>query len=58
MAFNTLADLWAMGTHGVYVWSAYGFSILVLLALIWNTLSTRRTVRKKLRKRLLRDQTT
>ena len=58
MAFNSLADFLAMGTHGVYVWSAYGFSFLVLLALIWSTLSTRRAVRKKLRNRLLKGKRT
>lgn len=46
-----------MGTHGLYVWSAYGFSALVLAWLVWNTLSTRRKTRDTLRKRFLRNQT-
>jgi heme exporter protein D len=56
MAFDSFADFLAMGRHGFYVWSAYGFSILVLVALTCNTLITRRKVRKKLHKRLIRDQ--
>lgn len=31
MQFDSLAALWQMGGHGLYVWSAYGISLLVLL---------------------------
>ncbi|NLQ16568.1 heme exporter protein CcmD [Marinomonas sp. M1K-6] len=56
MAFNNLTEFLAMGTHGAYVWSAYGFSVLALIWLVWNTLSTRQKTRNILRKRLLRNQ--
>ncbi|WP_239544560.1 heme exporter protein CcmD [Marinomonas foliarum] len=46
-----------MGAHGLYVWSVYGFSSLVLTWLIWDTLSTRRKTRDRLRKRFMRNQT-
>jgi len=57
MAFDTLVDFLTMGRHGSYVWSAYGFSLLALVWLMWNTLATRRKIREKFRKRYLRDQT-
>ena len=56
MAFNSLTEFLMMGTHGVYVWSAYGFSALALVWLVWNTLATRRKTRDTLRKRFLRNQ--
>lgn len=31
MSFSGFADFLAMGTHGPYVWSAYGLTCLVLL---------------------------
>ncbi|GIZ12145.1 heme exporter protein CcmD [Pseudomonas sp. NCCP-436] len=30
MSFSSFAEFLAMGTHGVYVWSAYGISLTVL----------------------------
>jgi heme exporter protein D len=57
VAFNNLNDFLAMGAHGLYVWSVYGFSSLVLTWLIWDTLSTRRKTRDRLRKRFMRNQT-
>ena len=56
MAFDNVTEFLAMGTHGLYVWSAYGVSILALLLLTWNTLSQRHQIKKKLRKRFLRDK--
>jgi len=35
-AFDSLADFFAMGRHGLYVWTAYGFAALVV---IYNQLS-------------------
>jgi heme exporter protein D len=57
MAFDTFFDFLAMGKHGSYVWSAYGFSIFALIVLTWNTLAKRRKIRGKLVKRYLRNQT-
>ncbi len=44
MVFNTLSDFIIMEGHGVYVWSAYGVALLVVL---YNLL-TPVIVRKKL----------
>ena len=30
MSFASFAEFVAMGNHGLYVWSAYGISLLVL----------------------------
>ncbi|WP_421855140.1 heme exporter protein CcmD [Marinomonas sp.] len=57
MAFNSFSEFLMMGTHGVYVWSVYGFSALALAWLVWSTLVTRRKTRDRLRKRFLRNQT-
>lgn len=57
MAFNNLNDFFAMGTHGLYVWSVYGFSSLALTWLIWNTFFIRRKTLDQLYKRFMRNQT-
>ena len=38
-----MAEFFAMGGYGVYVWSAVGMSVAVL---IWNWFSARRQMRK------------
>ncbi|SUO96417.1 heme exporter protein CcmD [Suttonella ornithocola] len=50
MAFDSLADFLQMGTHGPYVWAAYGIFLTALIGIhIWiarryrrllNTLNT------------------
>ncbi|RLA51091.1 MAG: heme exporter protein CcmD [Gammaproteobacteria bacterium] len=32
--FASLADFFAMGGHGAYVWSAYGITAIVLILLV------------------------
>ena len=34
MAFDSMADFLAMGTHGFYVWLTYGTTFVVLGALV------------------------
>lgn len=48
MAFESFADFLAMGTHGPYVWAAYGLSIAII---VWNVLQP-----LLLRRRRLREQ--
>ncbi len=31
MSFNSFSDFLAMGGHGLYVWSAYGVTVVVFL---------------------------
>jgi heme exporter protein D len=55
MAFETFADFLQMGRHGVYVWSAYAFSIFVLIGLGWESVVARKSQMKQLNKRLYRE---
>jgi len=56
MAFNSLADFFAMGGYGFYVWLAYGISFLGLLALIINTLAKRKKILKAVNQRIAREE--
>lgn len=61
MYFDTFADFIAMGTHGPYVWSAYGLTILVVvlnfMAIARQRKNTLATIRQKLvRQELARQQ--
>ena len=35
MRFDTLQEFLTMGGHGVYIWLAYGITLLVLTANLW-----------------------
>ena len=49
-----MSDFLAMGGHGVYVWTAYGLSLLVLVAAgAWPLLGMRALVRGLKRRRQL-----
>ncbi|MBM7059524.1 heme exporter protein CcmD [Pseudomonas sp. UL073] len=51
MSFASFADFLAMGHHGLYVWTAYGISLSVLLlnvALPW--LARRRYLQEEARR--------
>ncbi|HEY7866096.1 MAG TPA: heme exporter protein CcmD [Psychromonas sp.] len=56
MAFNSLADFFAMGGYGFYVWLAYGISFLGLLVLIINTLIKRKKILKAVNQRIAREE--
>ena len=51
MYFDSLTDFLAMGDHGVYVWSAYGISLALLLSNIWLALRSNRLTRARLARR-------
>lgn len=36
MAFDSIAEFWAMGGHAAYVWSAWGITALLLWAIVWH----------------------
>lgn len=46
MSFDSFGEFLAMGGHGLYVWLAYGASIIVVIA---NVVSVRRVRRRYLR---------
>lgn len=56
MQFHSFAEFIAMGTHGFYVWLAYGFAALVVA---WNVLQPilqRRRLLKQQAQRLRREK--
>ena len=56
MAFDSLADFFAMGGHALYVWLAYGATYLVLATLAWHSLTGHRKQRQLLRQQRKRLQ--
>lgn len=55
MSFNSFAEFLAMGNHGVYVWSAYGISLAILLLNVVLPLMTRQRYFKNEARRLRRE---
>lgn len=56
MAFESLSEFLKMGTHGVYVWSTYGISVIALVGLLFSTRRSNAQLRKQLKKRYQREQ--
>lgn len=51
MSFASFSDFLAMGHHGLYVWSAYGISLLVLVVNVaWPVLARRRYLQQEARR--------
>jgi heme exporter protein D len=48
MHWNSLADFFAMGGHGLYVWGSFGVTALVMLLETWLTLRRQRAIRLRL----------
>jgi len=42
VSFDSWSEFFAMGGHGFYVWLSYGLSLLVVLANVLATRSSRR----------------
>mgnify|MGYP001084924269 CR=1 FL=1 len=55
MNFNSFAEFLAMGNHGIYVWSAYGISLAILLLNVVLPLMTRQRYFKNEARRLRRE---
>ena len=47
MSFETFADFLAMGNHGVYVWSSY---VITLVVLLWNVVAPGVAMKKEMAK--------
>jgi heme exporter protein D len=41
MAFDSLTDFWAMGTHGMYVWTSYALTFSTIVLLLWHAKKAR-----------------
>lgn len=56
MAFDSLSAFLAMGGHGVYVWSAWGVTGLLLVGVVLHARAERRALLRDLRRRARRTQ--
>ncbi len=56
MSFSSFSEFLAMGTHGVYVWSAYGISLVVLLLNVVLPILARRRYLQDEARRLRREE--
>lgn len=55
MSFASFAEFLSMGRHGVYVWSAYGLCLLVLIVNVAGPLLARRRYLQQEALRLRRE---
>ncbi|MFB8828491.1 heme exporter protein CcmD [Azotobacter sp. CWF10] len=56
MSFSSFAEFAAMGNHGLYVWSAYGISLAVLVINVAGPLLARRRYLQEEARRLRREE--
>ena len=56
MYFDSFGAFLQMGTHGPYVWSAYGIFLLLVAGNLWLARRSERRVREHLRRLQRRDQ--
>ena len=56
MYFDSFAEFLRMGNHGLYVWVAYGSTLLVLLSAFFITRSMSRSVEENIRWAILSRQ--
>lgn len=54
-AFTSMADFFAMGGYGFYVWLSFGLSLLALLLLWWTGRQGEQRFRIQLHQRLSRE---
>ena len=56
MAFESLNEFISMGTHGPYVWSVYGISLILLAGIYLSSVKAKKNQIKRLKQRYLREQ--
>lgn len=56
LQFESLAEFFAMGKHGFYVWLAYGLSALVVLWNVLQPIMQRRRLIKQQAQQLRREK--
>ncbi len=56
MSFDSFGEFLSMGRHGVYVWSAYGLCLLVLVVNVAGPLLARRRHLQQKARRLRREE--
>ncbi|MEY8213005.1 MAG: heme exporter protein CcmD [Colwellia sp.] len=55
MQFENISDFLAMGGYGFYVWLSFGISTILLLALIFSSISSHKQVIKNIAMRMQRE---
>ncbi|MEK1939687.1 MAG: heme exporter protein CcmD [Pseudomonas sp.] len=55
MSFSSFSEFLAMGNHGLYVWTAYGFSLAVLALNVALPVLARRRYLQEEARRLRRE---
>ena len=53
--FNSLADFFAMGNYGFYVWLSYGISFVVMGWLIWQSKREQKQIVDQVKKELVHE---
>lgn len=56
MAFNSIAEFIAMGGHAPYVWSSWGLTLFLFVALAWHARFERRQLMNSLKRRERRER--
>lgn len=56
MAFNSIAEFFAMGGYGFYVWLSYGVTALLLLTLVWHGRMAAKQLRQAAQQQAQRQQ--
>ena len=53
--FDSLADFFAMGNYGFYVWLSYGISFVAMGWLIWQSKREQKQIVAQVKKALVRE---
>jgi heme exporter protein D len=56
MYFHSLADFWAMGGYGLFVWLSFGVTYMLLAVLIGYSHHQHKQFKRQLAARLAREQ--
>ena len=56
MAFESFADFIAMGKHGPFVWSAYGISLLIIVANIVAPMQRKKALMTEIKRKIKREK--
>lgn len=56
LQFSSLTEFLQMGHHGLYIWSAYGLSLLVVAANVLQPIFKKRQLIKQLRQSYSREK--
>ena len=56
MYFQSLAEFWAMGGYGLFVWLSFGSSYVMLAALAWYSHYQHKQFKRQLSAKLAREK--